>query len=149
MADNTRWVVDRERGRGRVLLFAHAWHVKKATALKEPYGEFFSGKAITPMGQYLHSMLGDAMVVFELAFQQDEERSLAPPERGSLEAGLADVALPLFGLDLRRAPSGPVAEWLHQGRQVRDNDRYGQLVPSSAFDAVIFFQNISSGHPVQ
>ena len=67
----------------------------------------------------------------------------------SVDGILADVGLPLFALDLRSAPkAGSVADWLHQGKKLRNNDRYVELVPIDAFDALLFIESVSAVHPI-
>ncbi len=152
MADNLRWALDREGPRGRVLLYAHNWHVKKSPAQNEAYPEAFPGKPTTPMGQYLYSFLGDQMRVIGFTFERgvdglkvEGKWPLAALDPESIDAALARVGLPLFVVDLRSAPKvGPIADWLNRGRKIRMNDRYGELKPLDAFDALVFVKTISA-----
>ncbi len=67
----------------------------------------------------------------------------------SIDDVLADVGLPLIALDLRSAPkAGPVADWLNQGKKIRHQDRYGELVPIDAFDVFLFVESLSAVHPI-
>jgi erythromycin esterase len=148
MADNVRWVLEREGSGGRVLVYAHNWHVKKAAAQKETYPEFFPDLPVTSMGQYLQATLKDAMVVVGCAFERgDEALHLAPVDLNGLDGTLSQVGMAPFALDLRAAPkAGPVATWLDRGRRVRVNDRYGELNPLAAFDALVFVEGVSRVH---
>lgn len=149
MADNVRWVLEREGPPGRVFVFAHNMHVMKSAALKEPYPEFLPEGGRTSMGQYLRSF-GEAMVVLGFTFQRGEEALKFPPlDATSVDGLLAQVGLPLFALDLHTAPKvGPVADWLSQGKRIRVNDRYGELAPIDAFDALVFVERVSGVHPI-
>ena len=102
------------------------------------------------MGQYLRSMLGDEMVVLGFTFQRGEKAlQLGTVDPTSVDGVLADVGRPLFALDLRSAPkTGPVADWLNQGKKHRFNDRYVELVPIDAFDALLFIESVSAVHPI-
>jgi erythromycin esterase len=149
MADNVRWVLEREGPQGRVFVFAHNMHVMKSPVLKEPYPEFLPEGGRTSMGQYLRSF-GDAVVVLGFSFQRGEEALKFPPlDATSVDGLLAQVGLPLFALDLRTAPKvGPVADWLSKGKRIRMNDRYGELAPIDAFDALVFVERVSGVHPI-
>ena len=70
---------------------------------------------------------------------------LAAVDPESIDAALARVVVPLFVVDLRSAPKvGPIADWLNRGRKIRMNDRYGELKPLDAFDALVFVKTISA-----
>jgi erythromycin esterase len=100
-----------------MMVWAHNGHVQTS----EPLG----GSA--PMGMHPRRMFGGAMVTIGFAFNQGEFRAsevgtgrlrtfTAPPAPvDSLDAALTSTGLPLFAVDLRRAPkTGPVAAWLIQ-----------------------------------
>ncbi len=150
MADNVRWVLEREGPEGRILVFAHNYHVQKGTILRETYPEIYPGKPPMRMGRYLRSMLGDDMVVLGFTFQRGEEPlQLGTVDPASVDGVLAEVGLPLFALDLRSAPkTGPVADWLNQGKKLRYSDQYGELVPIDAFDVLLFIESVSAVHPI-
>ncbi len=150
MADNVRWVLEREGPQGRVFLFAHNAHVMKSPVLKEAWPEFLPRGGRTSMGQYLRSTLGEVWVVIGFTFQHGEEALKFPPvDATSVDGLLAQVGLPLFALDLHTAPKvGPVAEWLNQGERIRMSDRYAELAPADAFDALMFVEKVSGVHPI-
>lgn len=147
MADNFRWVLEREGPQGRVLMFAHNWHIKKGPSQKEPYAEFFPKSLPTMMGQHLRLMLGNEMIA--LGFTYNQGLSTAA-DSSSIDGTLARIKSPLFVLNLRTAPiRGAVAEWLNRERRMRVNDRYGELNLIKAFDALVFVEKISEAHPIQ
>jgi erythromycin esterase len=159
MADNLRWVLEREGPQGRVLVFAHNWHVGKETrALKKASPEHFPGGPPISMGEHLASMLENEIVVLGFTFGQGNQESECPPaDSTSMDGTLASFELPLFVLDLRAAPDGgPVAKWLNCQRKMRVpnrhgdvNDRYGELNPVKAFDALVFVDTVSGVHTGQ
>lgn len=149
MAANVRWVLEREGPEGRILVFAHNIHVMKGATLKVPQPEYFPGKPPTRMGQYLRAMFGNKMVVLGFTFQGGEEMQLGSADPASVDGVLAHVGLPRFALDLRSAPkTGPVADWLNQRERLRHDERYIELVPSDAFDVLIFTREVTAVHPI-
>jgi hypothetical protein len=78
-------------------------------------------------------------------FRVEGNLPLAALDPESLDAALATVGSPWLFLDLRNAPkTGPVSDWLAKQRKIRMNDRYGELKPLDAFDALIFVDTVSS-----
>jgi erythromycin esterase len=147
MADNFRWVLEREGPQGRVLVFAHNWHIKKSPSHKESYAEFFPRRLPTMMGQHLRSMLGNDMVVLGFTFNQGLSTAA---DSSSIDGTLARIRNPLFVLNLRAAPTyGAVAEWLNRERRMRVNDRYGELNLIKSFDALVFVEKITEAHAIR
>ncbi len=68
-----------------------------------------------------------------------------PAPRGSLDAALGRVGLPMFVVDLRRSPrEGPVCEWLNQEREQRESVPEPHLVnPARAWDLLFHIDRIS------
>jgi len=156
MAENLRAVLQRERGRGPILLFAHNWHVKKRASIKEAFPEQFPGEPGTTLGQYLQSMLGDQLVVVGSTFHRsgdgtmtgppgaDTRLSLAEAEPSDLDSELARVGSPAFIIDLRAARQSPAAAVaLDRGRRIRFNERYAEENPMQAFDALLYVDRVS------
>ncbi|MGH8248661.1 MAG: erythromycin esterase family protein, partial [Gammaproteobacteria bacterium] len=119
-----------------------------------------------PMGASLRKMFGDQMVVFGFAFNQGSFQAIrqgkglqtftvppAPP--ASLDATLAATGIPLFALDLRKAPkSGPVAAWLIESHKTRsigavyaEDTPHGYMSDLKAldnFDALLFIEKTTA-----
>jgi len=148
MAQNFRWVLAREGADGRVLLFAHSFHVRKATPSEGP----MPGKPYSPMGAYLHSALGDSMVVLGLTFREAQgdfgplgKFSAADPR--SLDGILAQLHLEAFALDLRtRLKPAAVERLLNSQMKMRSNDRYDVASPAEAFDVLLFLDRVTPVH---
>jgi erythromycin esterase len=81
MADNLAYVVGRERGRGRVLAFAHNSHLQRGMAAL-PWARWW------PAGSHLHEMIGARYAVIGSALGVSEESGIGNPEPGTLEARL-------------------------------------------------------------
>jgi erythromycin esterase-like protein len=85
MADNLGHIVERERGRGKVLAFAHNSHLQRGEAVW-PWYTFW------PAGSHLNETFGSRCAVIGSAVGVSEANGITPPEDGSLEARL--TALP-------------------------------------------------------
>ena len=114
MAGSVRWYLERFEPGTRIVLAAHNAHIQKTSIA-------FNGQlAGFPMGQHLHSALGDEYFALGLTsttghtaeMRRDEKTPfgftidntmLEPPEPGSVEAAFADADLGLGIADLRRA----------------------------------------------
>jgi len=135
------------RTSGRAILWAHNAHVMRSQ---------WAGRET--LGGHLSRVLGSEMVVFGFAFNRGEFRArepgsgavathaVGPAPEGSISAMLARVGLPLFMIDLRKAPkSGPVAEWLNRahpersvGGEYRADAELPAVSPGAAYDVLVF-----------
>ncbi len=144
MADNVKWILDRNPG-AKIVLWAHNGHV--ATA----------GFSDQTMGAALRQAFGREMVVFGFAFNQGSFRAIAqngsalkdftvpPLPSDSLDATLASAGIPLFALDIRHAPA-----WFkepHGSREIGATYPDGspdaftmKFVAPDAFDAILFVE---------
>ena len=89
MADNLAYMVSRERGRGKVLAFAHNSHLQRGKA------QWHLGPQVNtwwPAGAHLSEMLGPRYAVIGSAVGVSEANGIGQPEAGTLEARL--TALP-------------------------------------------------------
>ena len=85
MADNLSYMVARERGRGRVLAFAHNAHLQRGSMA----WQLGSGLQVwSPAGAHLSTMLGPRYAVIGTGVGTSEANVIAPPEPGTLEAHL-------------------------------------------------------------
>ena len=123
MAENIAWIRERRGPKTKIVIAAHNGHV--ATGVRPPW---------TRLGQHLRKSLGDQLLVFGFAFHRGGFRArmagggpprafAAPPAVAeSLDAALAATGHPIFALDLRRVPEGPVRAWLREKRRSRSID---------------------------
>jgi erythromycin esterase-like protein len=91
MADNLAHMVSRERGRGKVLAFAHNSHLQHGKA------EWELGTVVYawwPAGSHLNEMLGPRYAVIGSALGVSEANGIIQPEAGTLEARLTAVPGP-------------------------------------------------------
>lgn len=85
MADNLEYIVSRERGRGKVLVFAHNSHLKRGKA------EWQLGTNLLtwyPVGAHLNVMFGSQYAVIGSAVGISEANGISQPEVGTLESRL-------------------------------------------------------------
>jgi erythromycin esterase-like protein len=85
MADNLAYITERERPRGKVLAFAHNYHLKRGKA-EWQWGP--NSLAWWPAGAHLHHTFGPRYTVIGSAYGVLESQGIAAPEPGTLEAML-------------------------------------------------------------
>jgi len=88
MADNLAYIVARERGRGKVLAFAHNSHLQRARI------DWQLGPHLVswwPAGAHLREMLGSRYVVIGSALGVSEPNGIEQPAPGTLEALLTSL----------------------------------------------------------
>ena len=125
MAENTVWLADRIGPEGRMVLWAHNFHVSTQPGAQ---------------GFYQRQAFGDDMVILGFTheggrftaagFTEDSSGGrqwigggpfeLDPPVEGSFEAYFAEAAAPRFVLDLRRPLNDAGSAWLSAPRPSRD-----------------------------
>lgn len=86
MADNLAYIVRRERGRGKVLAFAHNSHLRRGRAEWQLGADLHTW---WPAGAHLGERLGPRYAVVGSAVGVSEENGIGQPEAGTLEALLA------------------------------------------------------------
>src|SRR5687767_2420628 len=132
MADNLAYVVDRERGRGKVLAFAHNSHLQRGKVDFPVLGQWW------PAGSHLHEMFGPRYGVIGSAVGLSEANGITPPEADSLEARLAASAgagamlfIPTY--DGAGLPAAEIAALPVRARSAK-NPSYAPLGPQSLAD---------------
>ena len=143
LADNLRWVLSKEEGRGAVVLFAHNAHVQKAPI---DIPGVTSG-AVTGMGALLHQALGDAYAAIGTTFDRGEDG--APAEADTLDGLLASAGRSPVLLDLRAAETPHVRAWLEGTHPMRFQTMYLRVAPVAAFDGVLFVNRVGPGRRTQ
>ena len=152
IADNVRWVEQRERSRGRVLFFAHNSHVQTDVfALGSP------GRPIAwpvprwrPAGAFLRSIYGQDLVVIGTYFgrgvQFEPSEAPAVPDPAGTDGLLASLSIPGFLINLHELPPGPLSEWFETARPTRCCRSGADMATVSAlrsFDDILYFDVIT------
>lgn len=150
MADNLARIVARERGRGRVLAFAHNSHLKKDRAEWQSHGEGASDSLVWwPAGAHLQATIGARYAVIGSAVGTSEDHGIGQPEPGTLEARLSALAGDACLIPMPPASASAHAEALRlparEGSSL--NRSYFPLSSTSAneFDWLVCFDELSTG----
>jgi erythromycin esterase-like protein len=85
MADNLEYIVARERGRGKVLAFAHNSHLQRGMAHMQGGPDIFRW---WPAGSHLNQIFGPRYAVVGSAVGLSDANGIGQPESGTLEARL-------------------------------------------------------------
>jgi erythromycin esterase-like protein len=158
MADNVRWIADENPG-ARIVVWAHNSHISNGG-----YSE------TAAMGSYLRKVYGSQLVNFGFAFNEGSFRAVEPgkglrdftvepADEGTLDQTLAKVGIPVFAIDLRRAPKeGPVAEWFNEPHPAKSigavysdatAQNYWNVTATDDFDVLLFVEKTTAARPVQ
>jgi erythromycin esterase len=148
MADNLRWIAEKEGPQGKVLVFASSFHIATARYLPVVAGEPGPGD---PVGRYLREEMGEGLVNIGNFFGGGSlgcagwEEKVEIPDSG-IEKVFGSLTKSDFLLDLRSAPSA-IKNWLDQPKMIwhlPDN----LLIPiAQAFDIVYFTHNVTPACP--
>lgn len=85
MADNLAYTVSRERGRGKVLAYAHNSHLKRGNAEWQLGADLLTW---WPAGSHIDQMLGPLYAVIGTAVGYSDANGIGHPEASTLEARL-------------------------------------------------------------
>ena len=107
MADNLAYMVSRERGRGKVLVFAHNSHLQRGKAQWQLGVDVHTW---WPAGAYLNEMLGSRYAVIGSAVGISDANGIGQPEAGSLEARLTAVPGPARFIPTHKGQGLPPSE---------------------------------------
>ena len=151
MAENIKWILGHEPPGTKIMVWAHNSHISTEPIFGSP-----------SMGMTLRGMYGSAMVVCGFSFNQGSFQAkdmrsqgkklrtftVGPASADTLDSVLAATGLPLFAVDLRRAPTeGPVAAWLNRPQKMRSiGSMYKDTAPQAwllqvqplSFDVLLF-----------
>lgn len=148
MADNLLWIMNTKEPDARVVFWAHNAHVSR-TAFTMP--ERFDADMIDTV-HHLDEAMGEDLVTLAASFNggvfaEDgihPPMNLGPAGEEFIDCHLARTGIPMFVLDLRKAPEeGPVTEWLDRPWRLQSQDVYMRLEPAKAYDAVYFIDEIT------
>lgn len=133
MADNLAYMVSRERGRGKVLAFAHNSHLKRG---KAEWQLFTWALAWWPAGAHLNEIFGQRYVVIGSAVGVSDANGIGQPEAGTLEARLTAVPGPARLIPTHKGQGLPAPEIasLPTRSSSMKNPTYFPLAPQSFTD---------------
>ena len=140
MADNLAFAVERERGRGKVLAFAHNGHLQRGKSMWPCCGQSYgpNQEVFTwwPAGSQLHDKFGPRYAVIGSGVGVSQENGIGEPEAGSLEARLTKRPGPALFIPTHRGQGLPAAEIaaLPTRNGSMKNMTYTSLIPQSFTD---------------
>jgi erythromycin esterase-like protein len=132
-ADNLAYMVARERGRGKVLAFAHNSHLKRGKA-EWPLG----AETVTwwTAGSQLNEMFGERYAVIGTGIGVSDQNGIGEPEAGTLETRLIATPGPIRFIPTYQGEKIPASEIatlpIRTGSQ--KNPTYFPLTPQSFTD---------------
>jgi erythromycin esterase-like protein len=133
MADNLAYMVSHERGRGKVLAFAHNSHLQRGRS------QWQLGTDLLiwwPAGSHLDQMLGQRYANIGTALGISDANGIGPPEAGTLEARLTAVPGPGRFIPTRKGhgfPASAIAALPTRPGSIK-NPTYFPLTPQSFTD---------------
>lgn len=133
MADNLAYIVVRERGRGKVLAFAHNEHMRRGKATMQLGSDVYTW---WPVGAHLHEMLGSRYAVIGSAVGESPANGIGKPEAGTLENRLTTAPGPVRILPTHRGQGLPASAItaLPTRSGSAKNTTYFALTPQSLVD---------------
>lgn len=150
MADNLAYIVSRERGRGKVLAFAHNSHLRRGKAEWQWGTDLY---VWWTAGAHLDETLGSRYAVIGSAVGVFEENGIGRPEAGTLEALLTAAPGPARFIPTHRGEGLPALAIaaLPTRSGSKKNPGYFPLTPQSLTDfdwlAVLDSTRYSRGGP--
>ena len=173
MAENVRWIREREGPDAKVIVWAHNVHVSNSQT-SYPSDGFDRAGRHDWAGRLLRRMFGDEVVIFGFLFnrggftaldaaeprQGPQAFEVGPAPEGTAEAQFSAAGLRLAAVDLRRLPPGGiVSEWFGAPRPTRYS--WGDFDPSApgdyfedyllpeAFDALVYVDTTTPSRLVE
>jgi erythromycin esterase len=146
-ADNLEWIARQEGTGGKILVFASRSHLSSTplqvmgwTRQQEPAGTYLRrrfGAELTVIGNLVSKgRAGCAGVFYEME----------AASKDSMDGLVALLGIPLFHLDLRRAPAA-VAAWLDHDHKIGPRNEVYELNIGRAFDIVLFMNSVTPACP--
>jgi len=133
MADNMAYIVSRERGRGKVLVFAHNSHLQRGKSQWQLGADL---QTWWPVGSRLNEMFGPRYAVIGSAVGVSDANGIGKPEPGTLENRLIAVPGPARFIPTHKGQGLPAAEIasLPTRSGSMKNPTYFALTPQSFTD---------------
>lgn len=107
MADNLKYIVSHERGRGKVLAFAHNSHLKYGNVEWQLGTELLTW---WPAGSHLKEMFGPRYTSIGSAVRISDANGISQPEEGTLEERLNTAPGPVRFIPTHQGQGLPISE---------------------------------------
>lgn len=144
MADDLTYIVSRERGRGKVLAFAHNSHLQRGKAQWQLGSDLLIW---WPAGAHLNEMFGPRYVVIGSGVGISDANGIGKPEAGTLEARLTAIPGPVRFIPTHKGqglPGSAIAVLPIRSGSMK-NQTYFPLTPQSLtdFDWLVVLDSIA------
>lgn len=155
MAENVEWQVRHGSSAAKYILLSHNNHIAKSTIYTAEPGT--KTLTIDPLGERLAKDWPGRYVALATsyyegkgrwtAWQNDAEWQLPIAGPATLDGVLAETQDKLFVIDFSDlAPGSPAAAWAGEQHPMRSEGALTKLVPSRAFDGILFVRALSQAH---
>ena len=143
MAENVRWIREREGKEGGVVVLAHNAHVQRAKSVQVAPNQAVQGMFLASMLGSDYRSIGFTYNTGAMWGKPGEEVVLPPADSASIDGVLARVGRPLFLLDVQAAPPGPAREWLNRPVTQRIQNFATQYNQLESWNALIFVERVT------
>jgi erythromycin esterase len=146
MADNVAWLHDQGIANAKIVLWAHNVHIGRL-------------HVSVSMGTFLSRQYQDGYRPIGMSFSQGSFTAFGPPHTVTVPASapgtyndtLGGAAGPLYSLDLRQTPAGPVSDWAHGPHALINYGVGGEDLTMDGslqawYDAVLFARIMTPSH---
>lgn len=150
MADNLRWVLEREGPDSRVIVLAHNLHVGRVPVDVEVPGRP-AMESIPSIASLLQPDLGEDVFTVGCAYGAGVERDTAarPADSSTLDAMLGRVGLPAYVLPVSGVPRRSRAgRWLGMRQAMQAEGGLAWCVPAETYDALFYTDRLHRTRPV-
>lgn len=158
MAENVAWIHDHAAGsHPKMIVWAHDGHIANDTS----YGATYAPKGTENMGAFLRKWYHDtyltiatslyqgAYTIYPHGYQTVTTARLGVPGKDTYNYTLGGVGIPIYLLDLRKSPQGPVADWANGPHIFLEYGLGGENLSMSGslkqwFDSIILIRNTTA-----
>lgn len=157
MAENVTWIHDHTAGSNpKIIVWAHDGHIANDTFYNSQDGRNMGGELRT---RYKDSYLSIGTTLYQGAFRvyhypETSTQQIPTPNLDTYNYDLGQANLPLYMLNLRKVPFGPVANWANSFTDIFLNyglggeDLSSICVLSQWFDVIIHVQKTAPSNPL-
>ena len=161
MAENVAWLHEHTGGGAKIVLSAHNIHIAN-TAPVAGLNEHNLGGLLRQLYKQQYLTIGTSFFQGSFnaltSYNEFTSYTVGPPLVGSYDDVLGSVGLPLYLLDIRQTPTGPVRNWVQGPAKLRhigisfdpahEADYYIRGSLQQWFDIIMHFQKTTASRPL-
>lgn len=146
-ADNLDWIIQREGASGKILVFAHRYHLSTARVRSRFWGAN-EEREQEVAGTYLRRRLGERLLTIGNLIGQGElecgdfRQTLKRAPIESFDGLAGEVGTPLYLLDLRTAATS-IKNWLNREHCLDSPPHVCKLAIGRAFDVLFYIDTVT------